>query len=62
MASSIKINSLLYTLKIGKYKKKRIGDLIVNDPQYCQWLFAQSNVQVDRSVVNALETHLFYAR
>lgn len=62
MAYSLKINTILHKLTKGKYKGKTIGDLIVNDPQYCEWLFAQKWVQVDKSVTNALETHLFYAK
>jgi len=62
MAFSLNISSLLYKLKIGKYKGHTIGDLIINDPTYCEWLFKQNWVKVDKSVLNAFNTYLFYAR
>ena len=59
---TINFDSLLHRIPFGKHKGKQIGNVIVQDTEYVEWLFSQNNIKVHPLVIGALETYKYYAK
>lgn len=56
------INSLALRLPFGKHEGKTIGDLIVNEPNYVEWLFNQNTIKVQSDIKNTFKQNLWLAK